>query len=47
MKILKLIGNKFAYAFYNLPRILFINFYRSFLRIRISNPEKNPQQTIQ
>jgi len=42
MKIVKLIGNKFAYAFYNLPRILFINFYRSFLRIRISNPKKIP-----
>ena len=43
MKILKIIGNKFVYAFYNLPRILFINFYRSFLRIRISNPKKIPR----
>jgi 1-acyl-sn-glycerol-3-phosphate acyltransferase len=42
MKILKLIGNKIANAFYSLPRVLFINFYRSFLRIRISNPKKIP-----
>jgi 1-acyl-sn-glycerol-3-phosphate acyltransferase len=43
MKIIKLIGNKFANAFYNLPRILFINFYRSFLRIRISDRKKIPR----
>ena len=43
MKILKIIGSKVAYAFYSLPRILFINFYRSFLRIRISNPKKIPR----
>jgi 1-acyl-sn-glycerol-3-phosphate acyltransferase len=42
MKILKLIGNKVANAFYSLPRVLFINFYRSFLRIRITNPKKIP-----
>ena len=43
MKILRLIGNKIANAFYSLPRILFINFYRSFLRLRISNPKKIPK----
>jgi 1-acyl-sn-glycerol-3-phosphate acyltransferase len=42
MKILKLIGNKIANAFYSLPRVLFINFYRSFLRIRITNQKKIP-----
>jgi 1-acyl-sn-glycerol-3-phosphate acyltransferase len=42
MKVLKLIGNKFANAFYGLPRALFINFYRCFLRIRITNPKKIP-----
>jgi 1-acyl-sn-glycerol-3-phosphate acyltransferase len=42
MKVLKLINNKITNAFYNLPRVLFINFYRFFLRIRISNPKKIP-----
>jgi 1-acyl-sn-glycerol-3-phosphate acyltransferase len=43
MKTLKLIGNKIANALYSLPRILFINFYRFFLRIKISNPKKIPR----
>lgn len=43
MKILKLIGNKITNAFYSLPRILFVNFYSSFLRIRVSNPKKIPR----
>ncbi len=42
MKILKLIGSKISSALYSLPRILFINFYRAFLRIKFSNSKKIP-----
>lgn len=43
MRILKLIGSKLADIFYNLPRILVINSYRSFLRIKISDLKKIPR----
>ena len=43
MKILRLIGYKIANAFYSLPRVMFINFYRSFLRISISDSKKIPK----
>lgn len=42
MRILKLTGNKITNFLYGLPRVLFINFYRFFLRIRISDSKKIP-----
>jgi 1-acyl-sn-glycerol-3-phosphate acyltransferase len=37
---LKIIGGKISNVFYNLPRILIINFYRLFVWIRVINPKK-------
>lgn len=37
---LKIIGIKISNVFYSLPRILIINFYKVFVRIRIINPKK-------
>jgi 1-acyl-sn-glycerol-3-phosphate acyltransferase len=42
MRILKLTGSKLADIFFDLPRILVINNYRFFLRIKITNPKKIP-----
>jgi len=39
---LKIIGSKILNGFYNLPRILIINFYRLFIRIRVINAKKIP-----
>jgi len=39
---LKIIGGKISNGFYNLPRILIINFYRLFVWIRVINPKKIP-----
>ncbi|MCL4417720.1 MAG: 1-acyl-sn-glycerol-3-phosphate acyltransferase, partial [Actinobacteria bacterium] len=39
---LKIIGVKILNGFYNLPRILIINFYKLFLWIKIINPKKIP-----
>ena len=39
---LKIIGGKISSGFYNLPRILIINFYRLFVWIRVINPKKIP-----
>ena len=39
---LKIIGIKILNGFYNLPRILIINFYRLFVWIRVINPKKIP-----
>jgi len=42
MSKLKIIGCKISNGFYNLPRILIINFYRLFISIRVINPKKIP-----
>lgn len=39
---LKIIGVKILNGFYNLPRVLIINFYKLFLWIKIINPKKIP-----